>query len=324
MGPQAVEVFVKLKDLYRAKPSTSGPTTNGWHQIMPAMYCFMEYKLAQVVGARTPLLATPDPLAKGSLFHAGRATWFTLKFRSDAKSLALVRSAMETAREASTPPISSQAMRDAWSYMEQYVSHWAMRPLPKPVGVEYDLGPSWSKDAPWWLDRTARLDDVSVYPEAGNRLCIGECKTTSVGVDDAENEYSLNGQLLTQFLLWKLAPQGERKHGPVSHIMLDVIKKGYGNDKCVFARVPVQVTDTSLRWFTRTMEWWMQQTMRITPETWVPRNPKQCTRQIGRMRVVCQFRDLCKYGASAASKYVLKDGTSLSSAYASHEVKPWD
>lgn len=315
---------MKLSDLYKPKAGAQGPTTNGWHQIESIFRCYMEYKMREVVGARIPAIQTPDPLAKGSIFHAGRAEWFMRKFNTDAKAWHKVQDAMRKARDEASPPMSMQALTDAIGYMEQYIAHWSLLPLPKPVGVEYTLGPVALKpDSPWWQFRTARLDDVSYYPGTEG-LCIGECKTTSVGIDDAENEYSLHGQLLMQFMLWRMAAQGQKKHGPAAHVMLDVVKKGYGKEKCTFARVPIHVTPTSLLWFTESMEYYLMQAARIGEYTMVPRNPKQCTRQIGRMRIPCEFRDLCKYGDKAASKYVNREGISLSTVYPGNEEKPWD
>lgn len=316
--------------MYKPKATKQGATAHGWHQIEPIFRCYMEYKLASVVGARVPLLATPDPLGKGSIFHGGRDTWWSSGFKTDTKTVAKVMESMRKMREEMQPPIGIAALQDAQSYMQQYIEHWGVRPLPKVVGTEYNLGPITLKAGQHWvLERTARLDDVAYYPEARGAdgkpmLCIGECKTTSVGVDDAANEYDLHGQLLMQMCLWKMAPQGEAKHGPVSHVMLDVIKKGYGKEKCTFARVPIRVTERSLRSFVESMEWYLMQAARITEFTWVPRNNKQCTRQVGRMRLACPYRELCKHGDAAASAYVTRDGTSLATKYADSKVKPWD
>lgn len=317
---------LKLKDFYKPKPSTQGATSNGWHQIMDAFYCLHLYKLRQVVKLRKPLLGTPDPLAKGSLFHVGRAGWYESGFKTSTAVITGVRRAMEQAFEEAPHPMTHTALADAWSYVEQYIEHWSMRPLPKVVGVEYLLGPIPLSGAhKWWLQRTARLDDVSFYPEAPNgALCIGECKTTSVGADDVANEYDLHGQLLMQYLLWRAAPNGEAKHGPAAYVMLDVVKKGYGKEKCTFARMPVHVTQTSLGWYLPMMEAKLKETALITAESQVPRNITACTRQIGRMRVPCEFRELCKRGDSVASAYVTEDGTSAAKAFASWKVKPWD
>lgn len=315
-----------LKDFYAMKKSNQGPTANGWHHIQAKIECDTKFKLAGVCGLRKPLAMTPDPLAKGSLFHVGRAAWYEHKFKTDTKTYRAVREAMEKAQMEAPVPISSSALAAAWDYVEQYILHWCVRPLPKVVGVEYDIGPvPLKKDDPWWLNRTARLDDVSHYPEAPNgALCIGECKTTSVGADDCENEYTLHGQLLMQFMLWRMAPNGEAKHGPASYVMLDIVKKGYGKEKCTFARVPIHVTLTSLNWYVPMMNRELTEAARITETSPTHRRITSCTKQIGRMRVPCEFRDLCRFGDKAASAYVDKDGVSASKKYANAEVKPWD
>lgn len=316
---------MKLKDLYRQAKPTGGATSNGWHQIQDFLICAMKYKLGQVCGLRQPVLQTSDPLAKGQLFHEGRAWWYDHKFATNAKAWAQLQEHVKMVAHATNPPIAQRAITETLSYLEQYIAHWSILPLPTPIGAEYSLGPApLKKDDPWWLYRTARLDDVSYYPEARGKLCIGECKTTSVGIDDCENEYTLHGQLLMQFMLWRMSDNGEKKHGPISHVLLDVVKKGYGGDKCTFARVPVQVTHTALAWYVPSMQHYLTQAARVSETTPVPRNPSACTRQIGRMRVPCEFRDLCKFGSPAASKYVNRDGISASTLYADREVKPWD
>lgn len=299
-----------------------GPSAAGWHAIQDFLRCPKEYQFRHVRKLRKPGLLTPDALAVGVLFHGARAHWFARGFPDPADSKwqeALNRTFVEVASEQSLP-VSLEAERRARHLFEAYSTHWFKMPRPKVVAAEYELGPApLEKGDPFFLFRTARLDDVSRYPEAGGQLCIGESKTTSVGIKDAVNEYTLHGQTLLQFLLWKMAPQGEAKHGPAAGVLLDVIKKPYGGDKPDFGRVFIPFTDWSLEWYADSMRGYLRAAAAVAEDTEVPRNVSACTRLIGRMRVPCEFRELCRMGKSASGLYVRGDGSSLLKG----EGEPW-
>jgi hypothetical protein len=202
-----------------------------------------------------------------------------------------------------------------------------VRPLPRPVAAEYLLGPAPLKpDDPFFLHRTARLDDVSHYPEAAMKLCIGESKTTSATVNDVINQYTLHGQTLLQPLLWNMAQQWAATHGPVAGVLLDITVKGYGGKKCSFARAFMPVRDETLSWFRDSMRGYLRAAASVEWDTPAPRNVSMCTRMAGRGRMACEFRDLCMHGKAAAPKYVTKNGESLVRWKPSAEetIPPWE
>ena len=279
-----------------------------------------------------PRTLLPDPLAIGTLSHEGRAHWFQSGFPTGAKYWEKLKTYINQSADTSNPPVRSEAISRTLSYLEQYCTHWAMRTKPNVVAVEYEVGPAPLRpDDPLFMFRTARLDDVSQYPEANMKLCIGEYKTTSVGIDDAVNEYTLHGQPTLQYALWQASPNGDKKHnkkyGPISHILLDVTVKGYGKERCKFGRHAIAITPYVLDWYANSMRGYLKAAQLIAYDTDAPRNITACTRLIGRARVPCQFRDLCQFGRPAANRYVDKDGDGLGNPKYNnldlYPVKPW-
>lgn len=303
----------------------SGPSQAGWHQVETFLRCPKEYQFAHTRGISTPVAQEPDYFVVGRLVHAMRARWFSLRFRVDDEALQLIDKACDEEIENGKLPASLKAIQQAKVYFLEYRTHWAKRPKPSPVAAEYLLGPApLAPDDPFFLFRTARLDDVSRYPEAGDALCIGESKTTSTSVNDCVNQYTLHGQPLLQAHLWKMAPQGEKTFGPIKGVMLDVIVKGYGKPS-QFARVFIPVTDHALEWFIKNMRAQLRAAASVDWNSDVPRNIGMCTRLVGRARVACPYRDLCSHGRSASIKYVLRDGSSLLTWKQDneHKVAPW-
>jgi hypothetical protein len=283
----------------------------------------MAYKLEQVIGAKKPQNQTPDHFAVGILHHAMRARWFYEGFGTDEKTWEKVKRAAQEAVEEQKLPISMEAERKSLAMFQMYMDYWSVRPRPEPVAAEYLVGPAAiGEEFETVTERTARLDDVSRYPEAGGALCIGESKTTSTTVGDTVQQYTLHGQPLLQLLLWKLSPNGEAKHGPVAGIMLDIFVKPYEKKPPAFGRVFVPVTDWTLKWYAESMSAYLRAAAKITADSLAPRNVHGCTYTAGRMRVACEYRELCSHGPGAASLYVLPDGSSL--AKWGGEVKPWD
>jgi hypothetical protein len=319
---------VEKKDLFIA-PAIKGASKAGWHNISTFLKCPKEYQMSMIRGISVPRTLLPDPLAIGQLFHEGRAHWFNSGFPTGAEYWGKLKTYINASADTSNPPIRPDAVTRTLSYLEQYCSHWAMRAKPTVVGVEYEIEAPLRKDDPLYLHRTARLDDVSQYPEANGKLCIGECKTTSVGIDDAVNEYTLHGQPMLQYLLWQMSKKGHAKHGkkygPLEYVLLDVIVKGYGKERCKFGRQAVPISQHSLNWYIQSMRGYLNAASLIDYDTTVPRNISSCTRLSGRARVPCQFRDLCQFGRSAAPRYVDKEGDGLSNPkYNSYPVKPWE
>jgi len=316
-GPKEPEVLL----------GPGGPTAAGWHSIESFLRCAKEYQYAHVRKIRQPLVQTPNAFAVGSLFHAGRAAWFASRFSTSAETFEAIRKAQEHEASLAELPVGMDSLRLAMSYISQYIEYWRVRPLPSPLAAEYLLGPAPLKpDDPFFLHRTARLDDVSKYHEAGLKLCIGESKTTSATVNDVINQYTLHGQTLLQPLLWKMATQGEAMHGPVAGVLLDITVKGYGGKKCSFARAFMPVKQETLNWFATSMRGYLRAAASITWDSPAPRNVSMCTRMAGRGRIACEFRELCMHGKTACAKYVTKNGDSLTRWRPSEgeSVPPWE
>lgn len=306
-----------------------GASSAGWHKIERAFKCYKEYQFSVVRGLRIPRDQTPDAFAIGSLFHAMRARWFSLDFDTSPKSWKKIQDAMEEEILLQTEPVSFEARRRAQTYITEYMEHWKLRPRPEPIAAEYLLGPvELGKDDPFYAHRTAKLDDVSRYPEAGGQLCIGESKTTSGEINDCINQYQLHGQTMLQYILWNLAPQGKATHGPVAGTILDITKKGYGGKPSKFARHFIPFEPRAIAWFKQSLRYRLGMANKITwdMDASFLRNVAACTRIEGRGRIPCDFRDLCQFGEAAAGKYVLADGKPLSSfkPEKGKRVQPWE
>src|SRR6185369_15921944 len=112
-------------------------------------------------GIHKPLNQTPDAFGIGSLHHAGRARWFSLRFATDDSAWASIRQAVDEEAERQKLPVSVKARQQALAYLDEYVNHWSKRPRPSPIATEYKVGPApLQPDDPFFLWRTARLDDV--------------------------------------------------------------------------------------------------------------------------------------------------------------------
>jgi len=305
---------------YEVAHGGGGPTDAGWHKIDAALRCFKEYQFREVRGLRVPAPQTPDYFATGIGFHAGRARWFTDKFDMTSKGWGRIELAVEEEFEKQKLPISVDAKQFTMKILKEYVEYWSLQPKPTPIVAEHLIGPAPLQPGdPFALWRTARIDDASYYPDALNGLCIGEAKTTSTTINDCINEYTLHGQPSLQYVLWKMAEQGETKYGPLKGVMLDIVQKGYGKEKCKFARHLVA-------WYIKNLRMIMRAIPAIDWNTDVPRNITSCTRLIGKQRVACHFRDLCLHGKTASIKYIMRDGKSLLSFKPSEEFVslPWD
>lgn len=304
-----------------------GPSSAGFHKIQDIFRCSKAYQYGAVRGIHKPQYQTPDHFAWGILHHAMRARWFALRFDMTAKGWQKVLEAGQEAAEEQKLIMTMEVQRKAQAGFKMYTEHWSKRPRPDPIATEYLLGPAPLKPGdPLYMHRTARLDDASKYPEAGGLLALGESKTTSTSPGDTINQYKLHGQPLLQLLLWKMCPNGEAKYGPAAGVVLDVFKKPYGKDKPQFAREFVPVNQRVLEWYLKSIRGFLRAAERIDWNTDTPRNPQGCTYQAGRMRVPCEFRDLCMYGRAAASEYVTRDGKALHKWTPTEDetVPPWE
>lgn len=309
-----------------------GPTSHGWHNISDFFICQKEFQYRKVRKLRSPKVIVPDYLAVGLLFHAGRARWFANNFDISTKTMAKIHEAFAEEVEAQQLPVLRTAEEKARQLIAQYIEHYMKLPKPKPVAAEYLIGPCELDSSKGKVTiRTARLDDVSYYPEGLNKLWLGESKTTSQSINDAVEEYKLHGQTMLQPLLWKLSKEGEATHGPVAGVMLDVVKKGSFNDdgkkeKPQFSRVAIPITDFMMSWYGPNM---VKQLIRASKVDWntnATRNVAACTRLIGRARIACEFRELCIEGKTAAGRYVMENGKSLNQWRSSEgkETPPWE
>lgn len=312
----------KTKKVKRATPTNEalppvllgkgGPTIAGWHSVESVHRCMKEYQFQHVRKIRQPQTHTPDALAVGSLFHAFRANWYASRFATDEATVARCLDAMREEVETHKLPISGDAIRRTEELARYYIEHWSKRPAPKPLAAEYELGPAPVQAGdPIFQYRTARLDDVSYYPEAGGQLAIGECKTTGDSVGAAMNQYQLHGQPLLQVLLWNMASQGEALHGPVAGVVVDVIKKPYERSRPDFARQFFPIKPEVMTWYAQSLRFYLKLAASVDWDTEVPRNTSMCTRLIGRMRAACPYRTLCEHGRGGALSYVLEGGTLL-------------
>ena len=284
---------------------SGGVTEAGYHSIESFLRCPKLFQFEKVRNIGLPQQYEPPYFTVGRMLHAGKAKWFSRGFRTTDKTWRAIQRAMELEAHTGKLPPKREALRDGLRYMEEYIEHWSKRPLPKPVACEYKLGPApFSANDPFFLFRTARLDDVSHYPEAGGALAIGEMKSTSGSPGDVVEEYTLHGQTMLQYLLWRHSDNGEAQHGKVAGTVLDIIKKGYGREKSKFSRQFIPFDPYALEWFADTLRANLRAAALVTWDAEVPRNITACTRTAGRKKVVCDYRDLCAHGKSASIKYV--------------------
>lgn len=298
-----------------------GSSGTGWSEIAAYLRCVKEYQLAKVRGIIKPTASTPDYFAVGSMVHAGRAAWLSRKQAMDAATDAFIAAEMARVRkeyEDKNQPVSEKAVNDAARIITEYRDHYSLREAPRTVAVEHFIGPFTLDDSdPAEHARTGRYDDIGFYPEFGGRLAIGECKTTSGTPAQVMREYELHGQPALYELLWNRAPQGLAMYGPIAGIVFDVIQKGYGGKKCVFARVPVEVPDRVKQWHSDELRVAIAGAKALTRDGAARRNITACTRASGNGRVKCTYHALCMYGAAARGEYARADGSPL-------EVGDWD
>lgn len=315
----------KPSDIFSSvRPVNHGASPRGWHAIEAVFHCGKKFELQQRWGLRRPMTMTPDALGTGGLFHQGRAWWFSNNFATGKDAWDKLKTFVEEAALLYELPVKQDVINRTLSYLDQYCTYWSARVKPRVKEVEYTL--TGNILGPDFDDRTARIDDLSEYPDNSFKLCIGECKTTSVSVKDAVEEYTVHGQPTKQAILFEAAPEGARKYGSVSDILLDVIVKGYGKEKCSFGRQVLRITDHMKNWYLPMLAAKVSEAQRIMDGEPGVRNITSCTRLIGRMRVPCLYRDLCQRGRSAAPAYVDRDGISLNNPkYTKMEgYKPWD
>jgi hypothetical protein len=307
-----------------------GPSGLGYSEIEAYLRCPKEYQFGKVRGMSKPMSNTPDYFAIGSFLHAGRARWFAEGFSVSDETWQKMIADVDATRSGFELPSSDLAYSTALRYLQEYVDYWVVREKPKIVAVEHMLGPvridTRMEDGVAFTERTARLDDFGFYPEAGNKLMIGECKTTSGKISDVANQYTMHGQPGLQQLLWKLAPQGEAMYGAVSGMVLDVISKGMGGKRCEFARIGVDVPERLMVIVRNELARALVRKAQVTWNSDEERRVTSCTRLIGKARVACSFRDVCLYGRGGTMGMTFEDGSPVPNWQPSEgkETAPWD
>lgn len=271
---------------------------------MSFLRCPQEYKYAEILGIKPKDKEDKMALQVGTLTHVGRAEWFASQF---SKTPSQCSAAITKHIQTTGGQYRVDAEREAIRLVEAYVEHWRSKPLPLCRAVEYELGPAPLKeDDPFYGYRTARLDDLSIYPDANNKLCIGDLKTTSDSIAGCVNEYLQNGQFILYNILYKMAKEGQLVFGPITGIMLDIETK---EAVPKFHRELITITPFQERWFYHSMQGWLKAMSQVTVQTPVPRNVTQCSRAVGRKGSYrCDFHDLCHHGGSRVSLYKDREG----------------
>lgn len=320
-----------MNDIFRLDaPQTvlvgsGGRTEAGSGDTSLIMKCPKAYQY-QTRGITIPASITLPHFSVGLVFAAMRKRWFALKFdSSEATWQKLIAEARrETLKQ--KLPVRPEDEAFAIAFFAQYMEYWLKFPRPKPVAVELKLGPvALIPGDPRELWRTARLDDLSYYPEAGGALCLGEAKTTSQTPNVVKQEYELHVQPLLYTALYMRSKHGEAKHGPALGLVLDVAQKPYERKKASFSRIFIEIRKEAVLNFVESARYYVEIAKRIKWDTPVMRTYR-CTEMHGRARVDCIYKDLCRFGAAGASKYVMLDGTPLRKYDHTSQgrTKPWE
>jgi hypothetical protein len=336
----------------------AGPSKFGWHSGDDSLFrCEQEFVFKHLREIqRAGLRETPRAKAIGLLFHAGRARWFRLGFPLPNDSVLLptasgpqqvmawdsIYQATQEEAEKQPLPMPQGAEQEALNILQQYVAHYSKLPKPKVLAAELEVGPIITFDDredhalpgegyckacdhdPCLHWHTNRLDDISLYPDFANAEALGEAKTTSGKPSTVYAHYNANhGQLLKQMLVvteaikqGKLPVAAEPKF-----IVLDVVQKGYGGEKCKFERFLIHIEPYQLEWFARDLERVRQRRRELEANEKLGvdvdegyeharRNPTACRRLVSGdggqyVAVDCEYLNLCKFGRSAATEYVV-------------------
>lgn len=279
------------------RPIPSGPSPLGWHSLETFARCPQEAWYAQRLAPREP--PNREALVLGTLFHAGRAAWFSDgAVGGPVGDLAWLGPLAEREWPEATAEARASVVQRATSLIRAYIDWWGPTPAPKVVGVEHELGPApLLRRSPVLF--TTRMDLVARYPTFGGGLWWSEAKTTSLEPSAVVMKYRLHPQVLTGLALWRTAPQGEAAHGPLAGVLLDIVQKGYGGKAPRFSRMPIEVAPSALNWFARWATTQRRAMARMEAGGPVHRNPMSCVRTHGRMHVPCPYLPVCAYGDMA-------------------------
>lgn len=305
---------------------SGGRTMAGSGDTSLIMKCPKAYQY-QMRGITVPASRILPHFSVGLVFAAMRKRWFALGFKSDeATWQTLLREAQKEAERQSLP-VGDKDIAFAQALFGEYINHWIKYPRPKVIAVEYKLGPcALVPGDPKELFRTARLDDLSKYTEAGGALCIGEAKTTSADFGSVKKEYELHVQPMLYTALYLNSKKGLTRFGPIGGVMLDVAKKPEGRSKAAFQRIYIEIRKKAVADFIESARYYVEMAKRIQWDTPVMRTYR-CTEMHGRARVECVYKNLCRFGESGAGEYVMLDGTPLRKykpESQGHKLKPWE
>lgn len=291
-----------------SEDGAGGVSPHGYHKIAAGLKCEKQYQYG-LRGVQAPFTQVPAYFTRGSLVHAGRACWLSNRGRPPEGSVeAAMLEALEKEREEAKKQghtVDDEAYPQALGDMKGYQQHYSMLPVPKTVATE-----KYVEAVVDGVILSARLDDISFYPEAGNVLCIGECKTTSGSIVDTVNEYTLHPQVLLQQYLYRecLSPV----YGEIKHTVLDVVKKGYKGKNPDYGRHVLtwnhKLIDAAAKWLASEKKRLMQ----IRPESQnVERNYSACATRKADRTYACPYRDLCLEGPDARLRYINAEGNVL-------------
>jgi len=309
-------------------------------------------------------MSSMNALTVGTLFHAGRAAWFSSGFKpideaavfeevertpggassagwhsiADAflceqswvfKELRRVRKLVNNR----PGPVSTADKEAAHVLLSDYFAHWNRQPKPTVKAVEHTFKADLFKATGRlgvFGKRTARLDDLSIYPEAGNRLAIGEAKTTSEPISKVVTEYGpTHGQILMQACVLKGDPYAQR-FGPISGVVLDVVRKLYNKSgggirgaEC--ARHFTPHYPHAVSWFGENLRLLASRLATIEEKGSGLRNHTACQRprrsEFGTNFYECEYAAACAHGRTAASEYIYID--KAGKAHSLTSAPPW-
>lgn len=281
----------------------------GWHKLGLFLRCPKAYQYKVLNGIVPEQDIAPTALAVGTLTHAGREYYLRKKNPNPHK----LTDHMLHVADLQKIPVSMEARRQGLRYVHEYIEHYERYDLkPKTIATEYALTGSITEKYGDLGERTARLDDVSRYKEAGGGLCVGEFKTTSGSVAECYKFYQFHGQPILQLLLWAASENGYQTHGGVEGVCLDVMQKGSGAKKSQFARYILTFPDSVLIAMHRHLQHHIKRMAAIHAGKRAHRDPTGCSFTTGNGRVSsCEYKALCTLGDSVSRMY-LKEGKPLS------------
>lgn len=297
-------------ETYVTEEGEGGPSPNGYHSYASYLKCPRKHSLEKLKVHKTAGVVVPAYFTEGTLAHAGRATFlargsiFNEAVASDVyAAMAQAEQAEKAKVEAKNQRIDEEALPKARQYITEYMDYYRVRARPSILAteqlVEHDvLIPKVGSYEPM----SARLDDVGFYHEAGGRLCIGECKTTSGRINDVVAEYTLHPQILTQQWLYNNSPLAEA-YGPIQGTMLDIIKKGYKDKPCEFHRHYLPYNAALAKKAVTTLAVWKFSASAMGNYIGTP-NYGSCTVRKADRTYACEYRDLCLMGKDARLDYV--------------------